>query len=614
MGVIHKLDSEIIKRIAAGEVIERPSSIVKETLENAIDAGAARITLELSNGGLTLIKITDSGIGIAAEDVPLLMERHVTSKIIGMDDLENVGTLGFRGEALYSIASVSQFTLRTRSRGEDVGTELKFIDGERGIRPIAHPVGTSIEAKSIFHSTPARRKFLKSSSAEYARCAEVVTRYALAYPHIAFELIHDGRLNLQTTGGGVQDVLLAVFGKDEARHFVTVTFRDQTVGIRGQISDIELTRSTRKDQTFTINGRVIFDIALNLALERAYAHRIQPGKKPLCILDISIDPTSVDVNVHPHKREVRLAAPRAVYDGIQRSCSMALKREIGDITAPDEQAHMGRSEPIDIPAAGTPGVTVGDELGETTQFISFKPKTKYPGTLEEILDDISDKKDVKHDSQQQLQIDDPFEDIAADKPARDISTIVPPIVREGEIIQYLNTYIIFNNGGSIYVADQHNLHETILYRSMKNSGRDGAVSQKLLFPITVEFTPEISALIAEKHNFLKSLGYDFEEFGGGTFIIRALPGFISFDDTKRHLLELFDEIGDLKGDEFEERFMIGSSCRAAVKAGTRLSTEELHGLTSHLTGKRGFNCPHGRPAVIVLDEEWFSRSFKRPIR
>ncbi len=614
MGIIHKLDREIIKRIAAGEVIERPSSIVKETVENAIDAGASRIVVELSNGGLTSIKITDNGIGIVAEDVPLLMDRHVTSKINEIDDLDNVGTLGFRGEALYSIASVTQFTLRTRAKMEDAGTELSFVDGRKEIKPIAHPVGTSIEANSLFYNTPARRKFLKSSSAEYARCAEVVTRFALAYPHIAFELIHDKRMNLQATGAGVQDVLLAVFGKDDARHFIPVTFRDQRVGIRGQISDPELTRTTRKDQTFTINGRVIFDIALNLALERAFAHIIQPGKKPLCVLDISIDPTSVDVNVHPHKREVRLAAPRAVYDAIQRSCTGALKRELGDLSAvePGEESSDGSSA-YQTPVAEVPGDFIGDEVGEKTRFISFKPKTKHPGTLEDILDEISSKRKSEPATQQQLPAEMPSQEAGKDETPSPTHTL-PPMARDGEIIQYLDTYLIFNNGGVIYVADQHNLHETILYREMKNAGEKPAVSQKLLFPVTVEFTPEISALITGKQDFLKTLGYDFEDFGGGTFLVRALPNFLSTADPKQHLLQLFDEVGGLKGDEFEERFIIGAACQAAVKAGTRLSPEEMRGLAAYLIGKRGFNCPHGRPAVVVLDNEWFSRTFKRPLR
>lgn len=610
MGIIHKLDREIIKRIAAGEVIERPSSIVKEAVENAIDAGASRIVVELSNGGLTSIKITDNGIGIAAEDVPLLMERHVTSKINDIDDLDNVGTLGFRGEALYSIASVTQLSLRTRAKKEDAGTELSFVDGRKEIKPIAHPVGTSIEANSLFYNTPARRKFLKSSSSEYARCAEVVTRFALAYPHIAFELIHDKRMNLQATGAGVQDVLLAVFGKDDARHFIPVTFRDQRVGIRGQISDPELTRTTRKDQTFTINGRVIFDIALNLALERAFARIIQPGKKPLCVLDISIDPTSVDVNVHPYKREVRLAAPRAVYDAIQISCTEALKRELGGLPAiePDEESPASQT-----PVAEVPGDFIGDEVREKTRFISFKPKTKHPGTLEDILDEISSGRKAEPATQQQLPTEIPLQEACEDESASPTHTL-PRMARDGEIIQYLDTYLIFNNGGVIYVADQHNLHETILYREMKDAGEKGAVSQKLLFPVTVEFTPEISALITGKKNFLKTLGYDFEDFGGGTFLVRALPNFLSTADPKQHLLQLFDEVGGLKGDEFEERFIVGAACQAAVKAGTRLSPEEMSGLAAHLFGKRGFNCPHGRPAVVVLDNEWFSRTFKRPLR
>ncbi len=616
MGIIRKLDSETIKRIAAGEVIDRPSSVVKELVENAIDAGAMRITVELSNGGLTGIKITDNGIGIAAEDVPLLMDRHVTSKIHDIDDLDNVGTLGFRGEALYSIATVTQFELRTRHRGEDAGTSLRFVNGEREIKPVAHPVGTSIEANSIFHNTPARRKFLKSSSAEYARCAEVVTRFALAYPHIAVELIHDGRLNLQTSGAGIQDVLLSVFGKNEARHFIPVVFRDQQVGIKGQISDTELNRTTRKDQNFTINGRIIFDIGLSLALERAFERRIQPGRKPLCILDVSIDPATVDVNVHPHKREVRLSAPRAVYDGVQRACTEALRREVGDVPTGDNfepgegSPHIEDSTPI-----GAVGQFEGDNTGETTSFVSYQPKRKYPGTLEEILDEISHDRRTPSSGQQYL----PTEI----RTSREASVETIHVAGEdaqtasvglGDAIQAYNTYIILKKDGLVYIADQHNLHETIIYREFRNAADKGAASQKLLFVLTVEFTPEAGEIIRENGRFLSRMGYELEDFGGGTFIVRALPHFIGHADIKRHLLELFDEVGELKGDKFEEKFMVSASCKAAVKAGTSLSREEISALAGHLGGRRGFNCPHGRPAVVVLDEEWFAHTFKRPIR
>jgi DNA mismatch repair protein MutL len=609
MGIIKRLDSELIKRIAAGEVIERPSSIVKELLENAIDAGANRINIELSNGGLTSIKVTDNGIGISSDDVPLLIDRHVTSKISNLDDLEMVGTLGFRGEALYSIASVARFILRTRHRGEDAGSELTFVDGGKHIRTIPHPIGTSIEAGSIFYNTPARRKFLKTSSSEYARCAEVVMRYALAYPQIAFELIHDGRLNLQTNGGGPQDVLLAIFGKSEAVHFALVHFRDQTVGITGQISDPSLTRTTRKDQTFTINGRVVYDIALNLALERAYSKLISEGKRPLCILDISIDPGSVDVNVHPHKREVRLAAPRAVYDAIQRACAEALHREIGGYFAAEGLAALEQPN-APFPLAAEEPDDVAPQ--ESTSFIGFKPKQKTSMTMEELLDELERQRRGEHVSQEKLPM------TFARTPVREEewtpSQAFPVAPKAGEMMQVNDTYIIINRGDIIFIADQHNLHETILYREMKNAGEKGVISQKLLFPITVEFTPEISAVIAEQSDFLARMGYELEDFGGGTFLVRALPHFLNLDNPKEHLLDLFDEVSDVKGDEFYERFVIGTACRAAIKAGKRLSVDEMRTLALHITGTRGFNCPHGRPAVIVLDDEWFAKMFKRPMR
>jgi DNA mismatch repair protein MutL len=612
MGIIKKLDPELIKRIAAGEVIERPSSIVKELLENAIDAGANRITVELSSGGLTSIKVTDNGIGIASDDVPLLIDRHVTSKIHDIDDLEMVGTLGFRGEALYSIASVARFTLRTRHRGEDAGTELSFVDGEKRTRTIPHPVGTSVEATSIFYNTPARRKFLKTASSEYARCAEVVTRYALAYPQVAFELTHDGRLNLQTTGGGVQDVLLAVFGKSEAVHFIPVHFRDQRVGITGQISDPSLTRTTRKDQTFTINGRVVFDIALNLAFERAYSKLIAEGKRPLCILDVTIDPASVDVNVHPHKREVRLSAPRAVYDAIQRACNEALHREIGDLHIPDDELPQGVQEPVTTSTTTSLKEYEGVDVGESTSFVAFKPKQKSPVTMEQLLDELESKRKAERVQREAIPI--AFDEPIEPEKQKDVTPDIPPPTRVRDIMQVNNTYLIINRGDMVFIADQHNLHETILYREMKNAGDKGVVSQKLLFPVTVEFTPEVSAIINEKADFLNRMGYELEDFGGGTYIIRALPHFLPPEDPKEHLLDLFDEVGDVKGDDFDEKFIIGASCRAAIKAGKRLTPEEMRSLASNIIGPRGFNCPHGRPAVIALDGEWFARTFKRPIR
>ena len=501
MGIIKKLDPELVMRIAAGEVIERPASIVKELIENSIDAGANRINMELSNGGLTHIKITDNGIGISSEDVPLLLDRHVTSKIHDFVDLENVGTLGFRGEALYSIASVSKFILSSRNRGEEAGSELSYIDRTKKIRTIAHPVGTSIEADGIFYNTPARRKFLKSSSSEYARCAEIVTKFSLAYPLIAFELTHAGRLNLQTTGGGIQDALLAVFGKTDARNFIPISTRDQRVGIRGQIADPGLVRSTRKDQTFTINGRIIYDIAMNLALERAFSRLIAEGKKPLCVIDVTIDPGSIDVNVHPHKREVRLAAPRAAYDAIQRACSEALKRELSGFQAAQPQTEPLADEIENQPIPGAKSSISDDPHG----FVTFEKRDSDRKNLGELLGEV----EMRGRGQ--------FTKGIQGTPELTVHRTVDPggvpdvledllDIEEGDIIQFLDTYLILNRGDILYLIDQHNLHETLLYREMKGLDNRTTVSQKLLFPVPIEFTPEIRSVIEEKSE-LKNIAF-----------------------------------------------------------------------------------------------------------
>jgi len=615
---IHKLPEEIVRLIAAGEVVERPSSVVKELVENSLDAGACHIEVKLENGGKDAIVVRDDGFGIPSEQVPLLMERHTTSKISHEADLNSIITLGFRGEALYSVAAASDVIISTRFRDEEAGTRLSWQAGERKIETISWPGGTQVESLRLFHSIPARKKFLRSESAEYSRVASLVSSYALAYPAIAWRLIHNGRESIRTPGtGNLDDAMLAVYGTDTARKMLRVNYRREGVRVTGSVSSLEIHRARRTDQYIFLNGRLIKDPGIMSALERPYMQFLPAGRHPLTILKIECDPGEVDVNVHPHKREVRLANPRHITGAVYRAVEETLMKHHpiqGAQPVPDGEAgiidaDVSIDEKTGEVFPGAPPVAA-ESTGHARQITSDErewairgPKSRH--TSDWPATSASGGKGSRRD--EALHVYPSFDDIGIDF----------ELPTEGNTIQFADTYIIYNQGRAIYLIDQHNLHERILFEEFMNrEDASGIVSQALLFPVQVKLPPSLENLVQEHMDDLNSLGFEIEEFGErGTFVLRSVPQALKKADPVQAFTDVLEKASENEGiddkDGFRRAFIINLSCKSAIKAGQKLTEEEIDYLIKHIGDGTYFTCPHGRPTIVRLDEDWFRRAFKR---
>ena len=621
---IRRLPQEIIRLIAAGEVIERPVSVVKELIENSLDAGAKNIEIRLENGGLASISVRDDGSGIPSAQVMRLLERHTTSKISTETDLESIYTLGFRGEALYSIASASDVILSTRFVDEDAGTRLTYENGVKNVETIPWPGGTQVESLRLFHSTPARRKFLRSESAEFSRVASLVSSYALAYPDVAWKLFHNGRESLRTPGtGNLDDVLVSIYGVDTARKMIRLEFPSGPVRISGAISSFELTRARRTDQIFFLNGRLIKDMSITSAFERPYMDFLAPGRRPMAILKIECDRTEVDVNVHPHKSEVRLANPRTITSAVYHAVDNSLKRNHPLYSDTTEKA------------VDEPDVRIDDRTGEVYQ-TDFGSPPQSPKTVDEKSYErewaISEPK-RRHTSDWPPQEEDKYRPLGRRRHENvqhrypsfseiDLSDELPPV---GNTVQFANTYLIYNQGKAVFLIDQHNLHERILYEEFSSRERKSDhVSQALLFPLQVKLPASIAGLVSENKEMISEMGFDVEEFsdeksgGEQAYVLRAIPQALKDADPVSAFIDIIektsenDDLSEPGG--FRRAFTVNLACKSAIKAGQKLTEEEIDYLIGQIKDGTYYTCPHGRPTIIRLDEDWFQRVFKRSPR
>lgn len=618
---IKKLPNEIVRLIAAGEVIERPVSVVKELIENCLDAGSKNIEIRVANGGIASIAVKDDGCGIPSGQVPLLLERHTTSKIDSTDDLESIRTLGFRGEALYSIAAASDVVLSTRSTGEEAGTRLTYENGKKKIEPVPWPGGTQVESIRLFHSTPARRKFLRSESAEFSRIASLVSSYALAYPDVSWRLAHNGRESLRTPGtGNLEDTLVAVYGIDTARKMLTVNFPHGPVKITGAISSFELSRARRTGQIIFLNGRLIKDLSITSAFERPYHQFLPHGRRPMAILKIDCDPAEVDVNVHPHKSEVRLANPRTITSAVYHAVTNSLKdnhpmhMEQRDDSGVQIDDSTGEVKPAYI-SGPTPGKPLSSEAQTEKEWAIREPKRRHspdwpPGEEDGKYRPMArtQRVNVQHKYPS-------FDDLAIDSD-------LPPA---GNAVQFANTYLIYNQGQAVFLIDQHNLHERILYEEfIKGEKSHETVSQALLFPLQVKLPASLAELVNENLATLTELGFELDEFsdsdsgGERAFVLRAVPQALKDTDPVMAFTDIIEnaaenlDISEPGG--FRNAFIVNLACKSAIKAGQSLTEQEISYLIGQIRDGTYYTCPHGRPTIIRLDEDWFRRAFKRSQR
>ncbi|MFV1949569.1 MAG: DNA mismatch repair endonuclease MutL [Anaerolineales bacterium] len=571
------LSEELASQIAAGEVVERPSSVVKELIENALDAGADQITILIREAGKRLVEVIDNGAGIPTVELPLALHRHATSKINDAGDLFRVATLGFRGEALASIGSVSQLTLLSRVQKDDLGGSIKVEGGEiKKSSRVGIPPGTTVRVEQLFYNVPARLKFLKTDRTEKRHINDVASRYGLANPGVRFKLYQDDELVFQTSGNGsTREVISAIYGLDTARKMIEVIYEDELLGVRGFISPPGLTRSNRREILFYVNGRPIQDPALATALCQAYHTLVMKGRYPLGVIFLEITPGKVDVNVHPTKAEVRFEDKGEIFKAVGKAARRAL---LANTPVPE----ISRLGGVDL-WAGSPADRSHIQRGVDPDW----------GMLERTSQGAAF--DLAADSQQ--------------IPA----SLGAPILRL--IGQVAATYLIAEGPDGLYLIDQHAAHERILFEKFLADKSGNLPSQILLEAVVVDFSPASSDLIKENLSTLRKLSFDVEEFGGGSFKVRAVPALlkgVSPEEILRAAVEDL-EVDETPLEKNQEELIIARVCKkAAVKAGQVLSPEESKQLLLDLEKCQSpRTCPHGRPTMIHLSVGLLEKKFGR---
>ena len=602
---IRVLPPDVAAKIAAGEVVERPASVVKELVENAIDAGASTIRVEIQQGGKRLIQIMDDGCGIPTDEIPLAFARHATSKLVSIEDLNQVKTLGFRGEALASISAVSQLTLVSRPPEQEAASRIR-IDGGRqtAFGSAGAPAGTIITVENLFNNVPARLKFLKADATEGGHIYRIVSHYALAYPHVRFSLQNDKRTTFQTTGSGdLFDALASVFGLETARQMIEVASAPadegmaagQSAQVEGYVGSPSLHRGSRDQIIFFVNKRWIQDRALNQAVIQAYHTFLPVQRYPTSVLNITLNPAEVDVNVHPTKAEVKFSEPRAIFKRVQKAVREAV---VAASPVPVYGSHSA-------PAAGYAG-SFGGHAGDTAPWRT-----------------AGDYRDPTNMNQLgfEIQRTSPTADglfgaeLGAFQPlAAPLDETKMPLMRVVGQVQQM--YIVTEGPDGLYLIDQHAAHERILYEKlMAQKAQADVARQQLLEPVVVELSPGQSALLAAELVVLSEIGFEIEPFGGNTYRIRALPEMLGQIDPAQALVDILAEMADGAvplAKETHEKVAITVCKRASIKGGQVLSHEEMRELIRQLESTSApRTCPHGRPTMIYLSPNQLAREFGR---
>ncbi len=591
MSTVRLLDLHTVNQIAAGEVVERPASVVKELVENALDAGAKRIDIELVDSGKTLIRVFDDGIGMDLDDARQALQRHATSKITSVDDLQHVRSLGFRGEALPSIASVSRMTLST-TRNDGLRTVLKVEDSQISHpKGSAGPKGTEILVEDLFYNTPARLKFLKSDTTELGQSMEHVSRYAIAYPQVAFKLVHNGQVGLKTSGSGDrQEAISDVWGRDMARSLAEVRLDAAGMTLTGYVSPPHITKPTRAYQYLFVNGRPVRTRTLTAAIDQAFRDLTPEKRFPLLVLMIEIDPARVDVNVSPTKSEVKFQQEGQAFDAIR----IALKSALMD--------HGMMPNAAGVAAANEALAAIRAATQETYDYRSFSsgPTQPYENPTPAMFD--SPNVEVPIPVFQKLDSALPF------------VTLLDGLRVIG---QSMNTFIIAETKHGLVIIDQHVAHERILYEYL--CGIKGTVAiekQALLVPQTLHLDRRSALLLRERLQEVIDIGFELDPFGGESYVVRAVPAAIKNKDPLKVLRDVVDELVEASVTRrlvpTREQIWITSSCKMAVKAGDPLSLAEMEKLIVDLaTTENPYLCPHGRPITITLGRDALLRMFKR---
>jgi len=643
--MINILDKDTIDKIAAGEVVERPASIVKELLENSIDAGSSSVTVEIKNGGIDLIRITDNGCGIASSEVKKAFLRHATSKIVSDKDLISIKSLGFRGEALSSIAAVSRCEMITKTRDELTGVRY-YIEGGNEVEyeEIGAPDGTSIIIRDIFYNTPARRKFLKTASTEGAHISELVEKLAMANTEIAFKFISNGQIKLQTNGSGnLKDIVYQLYGKEISKALCNVDYEKNGIKIKGVVARPEVTRSSRNLENIFVNGRYIKDNIISKAVEDGFGDRLMQHQYPFCALNFDLN--GVDVNVHPRKMEVRFSDRNFVYDNTKEAVeeiftTQSAVREVPvGKTSNEKKVFVNTPEPFENKRRDMSQIPekvlqnkYEDVTKDTLHSTGSDDEIKWRVPKENMYNPKDDMSFIKDENTKRVYSD--INDLS-NKSIKEVnigniddanpSGIKPSQLSffESESKKYMkvigqvfDTYWIVQLENEMYIIDQHAAHEKVMYeRLLKESKANKLSSQMINPPIIVTLTDLEQNVLNEHMEEFISIGFDIEEFGGKEYKINAIPNI--FPSIPK--AELFNEmLSDstnydvISPSELILAKVASMSCRAAIKGNMRISLLEANELFDELLSlDNPYNCPHGRPTVIKMTKQEIEKKFKR---
>ncbi|MFO7948094.1 MAG: DNA mismatch repair endonuclease MutL [Armatimonadota bacterium] len=598
MSRIHVLSENVANRIAAGEVVERPASVVKELVENAIDAGATHIEVELEAGGKRLIRVTDDGVGMSREDLELAVQRFATSKITGPEDLHVISTMGFRGEALPSIGAVSRMQITTREREAPEAYRLIVMGGDvEEPKTVAAPSGTTVEVRNLFYNTPAREKFMATTATERAHCLDWCQRLALARPDIAFRVTHDGTRLLSTSGNGdLRAVIAAVYGSSEARLFLPVKLREDEVAVSGFISSPRLTRARRRDQIFFVNQRFVRSPSLSHAVTQAYGMLLPSGRHALAVLHFTLDAASVDPNVHPTKIEVRFGNAGRMHNFCQRAVEEALG-EAGLRTVDRPAPKRDTDSPFrSQPRAGK--IDIDHE----------KAHRKAARLRVNPFADSVDERDAGLDV---------FGEMPASGELQESQEALADLAgASANVIGHLaHKYLVVTVGDDLLLIDQHRAAERVLFHKMKT--QQGAVAMQLLaVPITPDLSAQEIAAIENYREELKELGFTFESFGPEAYMVRSIPAALTGGKDEQMIRDLLRDLAEWDSpsslERLQEKLRATVACHGAIKAGESLTGAEMQQLVNDLIQTdTPAVCPHGDPIIITLKGTDLDRKFKR---
>ncbi|MFW5749485.1 MAG: DNA mismatch repair endonuclease MutL [Halanaerobium sp.] len=662
MGIIKQLPQSVANQISAGEVIERPASIVKELIENSIDAGAKNIEIKIEDGGRELIKVKDDGHGIEADDIESAFNRYATSKIEDIDDLYSLYSLGFRGEALASIASVAEIEMISRHQDSDQAVKIKLKGGEIiDKKPVGSTVGTEIKVRDLFFNTPARYKYLKTTTTEFSHISKIVSAEATANSDLSIKLYHDGRQILSTPGNGkLKDTIYAVYGSEIADNLIPIDVEDRYIKLSGYLCRPELTRSSRSHELFFVNGRPIYNNLTAKAVETAYSKLIDPNRRPIVFLFIKVNPILVDVNVHPAKREVKFSRSQIIFDVIKKAVRRTLKendpttriklKQNSDFKEQETEAE----DSVEREKLFSDNQDQNKEQSETNQSDSIKHKSRDQSNFngKSSANNYSTQKSNKNGnyssnnyrnqhksnySKKDLQknINYSRENSSQKQSFSEDGENFSQIIKKNEINEYsladveaeesyfkflgqiFNSYLLIETDQGLKIVDQHNAQERILYEKFyEEFNQKDKASQSLLLPVKIELSAEEREIVRQYEDQIREIGIDFSDFGSNTILIQEVPVLLKNKPTGNIIEELIAELAEAgkakSAAEIQKTMLEYLACRSSIKAGQPLTKKESIQLIKDLyRTENPYRCPHSRPIMINISREEIEKGLGR---